>query len=104
VKKWRRYEVLLPLRFNDGKPVPAAAIRKAIQQLKDRFGAVSSETQIIHGRWRPKGDAREDLIRIYVDAEQSPEVHAFFLKFKREAKEQFRQTEIWLTSHPVDVL
>jgi hypothetical protein len=22
MKKWRRYEILLPLRYNDGKPIP----------------------------------------------------------------------------------
>ena len=28
-KKWRRYELLLPHRFNDGSPVPNAWLVKA---------------------------------------------------------------------------
>ena len=55
MKNWRRYEILLPLRFNDGKRVSKALLAQTIQELEDRFGAVSSETQIIHGRWRSEG-------------------------------------------------
>lgn len=41
----RRYEILLPLRFNDGQPVPDDLIGKTLLQLKQRFHAISSETQ-----------------------------------------------------------
>jgi hypothetical protein len=46
MKNWRRYEILLPLRFNDGKPVPKALLAQAVQELEDRFGAVSCESHI----------------------------------------------------------
>jgi len=105
MKSWRRFEILLPLRFNDGKKVPKALLAQTVQKLEDRFGAVSAETQIIHGRWRTKGRAfRDDLIRIYVDAEQTPEVQAFFRDFKERAKTRFQQLDIWLTSHSIEIL
>lgn len=47
MKNWRRYEILLPLRFNDGTRVPKALLAQTVQELEDRFGAVSCETQII---------------------------------------------------------
>jgi hypothetical protein len=73
--------------------------------LENRFGAVSAETQIIHGRWSSDGKAfRDDLIRVYVDAEQTAEVQAFFLEFKQQTKARFRQMNIWLVSHVIDVL
>jgi len=40
----RRYEVLLPLRFNDGQPVPDDLVADTLLELEQRFGAVSSET------------------------------------------------------------
>jgi len=42
-KKWRRYELLLPQRFNDGSPVPNAWLVKAVNEIVDQFGAVSFE-------------------------------------------------------------
>lgn len=49
-KHSRRYEMLLPLRFNDGQPVPNELIADTLLELERRFGAVSSESQTIQGR------------------------------------------------------
>jgi hypothetical protein len=46
----RRYEILLPLRFNDGQSVPDGLISDTLIELETRFGTVSWETQIIRGR------------------------------------------------------
>ena len=47
MKNWRRYEILLPLRFNTGKPVSKALLAQTLQELESRFGAVTCETQVI---------------------------------------------------------
>jgi hypothetical protein len=36
----RRFEILLPLRFNDGKAVPDEYIADALVELRTKFGAV----------------------------------------------------------------
>ena len=59
-KLFRRYEMLLPLRFNDGQPVPNEVIADTLLELEQRFGAVSSETQIIQGRWHQEGVTYRD--------------------------------------------
>ena len=65
----RRFEILLPLRFNDGKAVPDAVISDLLLQLETRFGAVSAETQRIQGLWQHEGKSyRDELVRIFVDA------------------------------------
>jgi len=105
MKSWRRYEILLPLRFNDGKRVPKALLAQTVLELEERFGAVSCETQIIHGRWRSQGKAfRDDLMRVCVDAEATPEVKAFFASFKERVKGRLQQLDIWLTSHEIEIL
>ena len=48
---WRRFERLLPLRFNDGLPVPDSVIGEVLLELENRFGAVTWETQTIRGLW-----------------------------------------------------
>lgn len=43
--KWRRFEVLLPTRFNDGRDVPSEWLAEAVLEIVDHFGAASYETQ-----------------------------------------------------------
>ena len=63
--KWRRFEVLLPLRFNDGREVPEEWISEAVLELVNHFGAASYETQKLEGHWRHGGvQYRDDLVRI----------------------------------------
>ena len=52
---FRRFEILLPLRFNDGQPVPGEFIADTLLELEQRYGAVSSESQAIQGLWRHQG-------------------------------------------------
>lgn len=92
MKNWRRYELLLPLKFNSGDRVPKALLAETVQEL-------------IHGRWQSSGQAfRDDLIRIYVDVEDSKEARDFFIGFKDRAKTRFGQLDIWLISHTIDIL
>jgi len=51
--KWRRFEVLLPLQFNDGRSVPAEWLAEAVLEVVDHFGAASYETQISHPAAHP---------------------------------------------------
>ncbi len=44
------------------------------------------------------------MVRVFVDVEDIPENHAFFLQLKEELKIRFQQLDVWITSHPIDVL
>jgi len=95
----------LPLRFNDGSPIPDELIGDTLLELRQRFGAVSSETQIIRGYWQHEGQLfRDELTRVFVDVPDTPENSQFFLEFKELLKSRFRQLDIWMTSHPVQKL
>src|SRR4051812_33390607 len=43
----RRFEVLLPLKYNDGSLVSGELMAQTIVELRAKFGAVSCETQTI---------------------------------------------------------
>ena len=101
----RRYEILLPLRFNDGRRVPDELIAGTILDLRARFGAVSSESQVIHGTWQHQTEVfRDELMRVFIDVEDTTDNRTFFVSLKQRLKSQFQQLDIWLTSYPVDVL
>ena len=50
--KWRRFEVLLPLQFNDRRDVSGEFLAEAVLVIVDHFGAASYETQKVEGHWR----------------------------------------------------
>ena len=50
---WRRFEVLLPLQFNDGRDVPTEWLAEAVLEIVDYFGAASYETQSLRAAGRP---------------------------------------------------
>ena len=43
--KLRRFEILLPLQFNDGREVPPEWLAEAVLEIVENFGAASYETQ-----------------------------------------------------------
>lgn len=102
---FQRFEILLPLRFNDGREVPESQIADVLLALETRFGAVSAETQVIQGRWTSEQRRyRDDLVRVFVDAIDSEETRRFFAEFKRQLKERFEQLDIWVTTYPIEIL
>ena len=101
----RRFEVLLPLRLNDGTRVPEEVIAETLVELETKFGAVSCETQTIRGRWRFEGESyRDDLIRAFVDVSDLPENRDYFIEYKEKLKARFQQIDIWMTTYLIEVL
>ncbi|SRR5260221_5683516 len=66
----RRYEMLLPLRFNDGRPIPDELFNQTREDLLARFEGLSWVPQPIQGLWVHEGTRYEDVtVRdvVYVD-------------------------------------
>ena len=101
----RRYEILLPLRFNDQQLVPDELRADTVLELRTRFGAVSADTQIIRGLWEHEGTSyRDELMRIFLDVPDTPENRQFFQEYKEHLKARFRQLDIWMTTYLIEVL
>ena len=101
----RRYEILLPLQFNDGREVPASLLWETVEELEGHFRAVSWESQVVRGMWQHEGVVfRDNNTRLVMDVEDPPENRAFFVALKETLKERFQQVDIWITSHAIDVL
>ncbi len=102
--RWRRFEVLLPLRFNDGRDVPGEWIAEAVLEIVEHFGAASYETQKVEGHWRHSGILyRDDLVRIVVDVPDSPRNRQWMKQFKDRWKVRLEQLELWMVSYRIEV-
>ena len=101
----RRYEMLLPLLHNDGRPVSPAKHRQTREELFGRFGAVSSLPGMVHGAWLHAGIRYEDeSVRLLMDVANTKENRAFFVNLKAALLERFEQIEIYIISFVIDVV
>jgi hypothetical protein len=101
----RRFEILLPLRFNDGQPVPDDLVGQTLLELRQQFHAISAETQVIRGFWQHQGEAyRDELVRVFLDVADTPENRAFFVSYKEQLKTRFQQLDIWMTTYLLEVI
>src|SRR5437870_6345730 len=101
----RRYEILLPLRHNDGRPVSDEKLNQTREELVNQFDAISVQPQSIQGIWVHEGIRYEDIsVRFSVDVNDTPESRQFFLQFKATLLERFEQLEIYIASYSVEIL
>ena len=68
-RKLRRFEIMLPLQFNDGREIPPDWLAEAVLEILEKFDAASCETQKVEGHWRHQGILyRDNLVKIVIDA------------------------------------
>jgi hypothetical protein len=102
--RWRRFEALLPLQFNDGRPVPPEWLAEAVLEIVDHFGAASYETQQVEGHWRHGGVLyQDDLVRLVVDVPDTPSNRQWMRRFKSRWKARLEQLELWMISYRIEV-
>lgn len=102
--KWRRFEVLLPLQFNDGSDVPAELLAEAVLEIVDHFGAASYETQKVEGHWRHGGVLiRDNLVKLIVDAPDRVNNKRWMKEYKERWRSRLEQVELWMVSYGVEV-
>ena len=102
-RRLRRYEILLPLSYNDGSPVEPEKFEDTRSELLSRFRGVTFDPTPRHGLWTEKGERFEDvLVRVTVDAPNTPEARRFFEEYKESLKERFQQYEVYITHHTIE--
>jgi hypothetical protein len=102
--KWRRFEVLLPLQFNDGGEVPSEWLTDAVFEVVDHFGAASYEHQRVEGHWQHAGVLyRDNLVKVVVDVPDSATNRKCMRDFKSRWKERLKQIELWMVSYRIEV-
>lgn len=101
----RRFEILLPLQFNNGRDVPAKMLAEARSELIDRFGAVSCESAEIEGYWRnDNAIVRDRLRRVWVDV---PDLHSnleWMRLYAERWRERLGQDELYSRNYELKVI
>lgn len=100
-----RFEILLPLFYNDGRPVEREKFLETDDELVRRFGASSTDTVTIRGQWLYRSTLYEDrLVRVRVDVDDRPENWETMRQVKEVLKARFDQVDIWITAHRIEIL
>lgn len=100
-----RYEILLPLKYNDGSLIEPEKFQETRRELVVKFGAITMDVQPMSGYWiHASHEYHDDVVRFIVDTETSPETDQFFSELKIRLKERFKQIEIWITAIPIRIL
>ena len=96
----KKYEIYLPLKYNDGKDIEAEKLKQVREELIAVFGAltVSSLSAPYQGTWKYGGvEFIDDIIKIEVITLDDPNADGFFRKFKEHLRELLRQIDILIT-------
>jgi hypothetical protein len=98
----RRYEILVPLKHNDGRPVDAEKITKTLAELEDQFGGWTHAPQTLKGVWKDGAKRYEDeSALVYVDVEDTPNSRRWIAEWKRRLEGRFEQDSMYIVSYPV---
>ena len=100
-----RFEILLPLFYNDGQPIEPEKFLATDDDLVATFGATSTDQVTVRGRWKYQSTVYSDqLIRVRVDVEDVEANRDAMRQFKETLKLRFDQLDIWITAHRIDVV
>ena len=93
-----KYELYLPLKYNDGSDIQSETLEEIQHQLIAVFGAmtVTSLSAPLQGTWRYGGvEFVDDIIRIEIITKEDS--NDFFKSFKRQLKKTLHQFDILIT-------
>ena len=99
-----RFEILLPLFSNDGRPIEREKFVETDDELVRLFGAVSTDSVVVRGLWLYQSTLYHDQLLRRVDVEDSPENWQSMRDFKETLKVRFEQLDIWITAHRIEIV
>jgi len=98
-----RYEILVPLRFNDGSQVPSYLHDRTVDELTSIFGGCSMHA-CSEGVWKDAGVIYRDTNRtIVVDVYESI-CTATLRAIQDTRKERYQQHSIYIVHYPIEIL
>ena len=102
----RRYDIFLPLMFNDGRAIPIGYFEQVERQLLERFGGVTSQEREfpLRGIWQGETQLYFDQVIVMTALDFRPRGSSRFIAgLKRELLCRFDQLEILITESALHV-
>lgn len=107
----QRFDIYLPLRYNDGMMIPEEHYRQVEFELVERFSGVTmiEQRNPLKGVWKFQNRHYVDEIIIVttLDFHYSSEGHQsepFFIDYKEKLKQRFEQLDILIIAQTVTVI
>ena len=103
----KKYEIYVPLKYNDGTVIEAEKIRQIRVELIATFGAVtvSSQSAPYQGTWKYGGvDFIDDIIKIEIIAGADRKTEAYFKRYKPRLKRLLKQIDILITVQDIHTI
>ena len=102
----RRYEVLLPIQYNDRTDVEPRKLYDSKEELMAMFGGVTADGVVRTGSWKDQDGVRYDdeTIRLSVDVADTSEASLQLRDYKSTLLHRFRQKEIYIVYWLIDVV
>jgi hypothetical protein len=107
IRRMKKYEIYLPLKYNDGTKIETEKIKQIREELVDVFGArtVSSQHAPYQGAWNYRGsDIVEDIIKIEIIARADRKTQTFFRQFKERLKRLLKQIDVLIIAQDVRLI
>lgn len=102
----RRFEILLPTRYNDGRSIIMQEmhhLQLTLHEVVEQFGAMSYSPHSILGVWIHNGRRYDDeLFKLTVDVDDTPPNREFFTNLKARLVERFQQQDIYMVSYTLE--
>ena len=109
-KTAKRYDIYLPLKYNDGTEIEIEKYEQVENELLDQFGGVTSVQQKnpLRGLWKSEDRIYYDEIIIFTAIDfafdRSDEGERFLRNYKGTLKKKFRQEEILITAQVLEII
>ena len=103
----RKYEIYLPLKYNDGSDIEASKFKKIKEELIEYFGAltVSSLSAPYQGTWKYGGvEFVDDIIKIEIITADDRKAMKFFKEYKDRLKRLLKQIDVLITVQDIDTV
>ena len=100
----KKYEIYVPLKYNDGKKIEPQKLKEIRQQLIAVFGSVTTSPRSapLEGTWRYGGvEFVDDIVRIEIITDEDL---VFFKNFKRQLKRMLCQIDILITVQDIHTI
>ena len=100
----KKYEIYLPLKYNDGKEIEPEKIKRIREELIAVFGAltVCSLSAPYQGSWKYGGvNFIDEIIKIEIITSSDRKAERFFKEFKEHLKQLLKQVDILITAQDI---
>ncbi len=102
--RFRRFELLLPITYNNGTDVEPEKFESTRGELSSQFNGLTQDLVQLQGLWKFAGQSYQDkLLRIRTDSDD-PNAVKFLRSYKETLKDRFQQLDIWITAHEIEII